>query len=59
MRWQLIIKEFGHNIQHIAVVDNIVADTLILFPFTSVNKYYPSTSKAQCYANELFAIGTE
>ena len=27
MRWQLIIKEFGPIIQHIAGVYNIVADT--------------------------------
>ena len=28
MRWRLILKEFGTNIQHITGVDNIVADTL-------------------------------
>ena len=26
--WQLILKEFGPNIQHIAEIDKIVADTL-------------------------------
>ena len=56
MRWQLIIEEFGPNIQHIYVVDNIVADALSRFPSTSADKYDPSTRKAQCRANELFTI---
>ena len=32
MRWRLILKEFGTNIQHIAGVDNIVSDTLSRLP---------------------------
>ena len=32
MRWRLILEEFGPNIQHIAGVDNIVADTLSRHP---------------------------
>ena len=55
--WKLIIVEFGPNIQHISGVDNIVADTLSRFPSTPSNKYEPCTSKAQCHANELFALG--
>ena len=39
MRWKLIIEEFGPNIHHIAGVDNILADMLIRFPYTSVDKY--------------------
>ena len=31
MRWRLILKEFGPNIQHISVVDNIVSETLSRF----------------------------
>ena len=56
MRWRLILKEFGPNIQNKAVVDNIVADTISRLPYKSTNKYGPSTSKAQYLANKLFAI---
>ena len=38
MLWRLILKEFGTNIQHIAVVDKIVADTLSILPSTPSNK---------------------
>ena len=57
MRWILILKEFGPNIQHISVVENIVADTLSRFPFTHSNKYNPCTRKAQNRANESFPLG--
>ena len=56
MGWRLIIKEFGLNIQHIGVVEKIVADTISIFTSKSVKNYKPSTSKAQCHANELFTI---
>ena len=56
MRWQLIIEEFGPNIQHIAGVDNIVADMLSRLPYTPSDKNNPCTIKDQCCANELFAI---
>ena len=56
MHWQLIIKEFGPNTQHISGVDNIVNDTLSRLPSISVYEYDISTSKAQCFTNELFAI---
>ena len=46
MRWRLIIEEFGPNIQHIAGVDNIVADMLSRLPSTPSNKYNPCTRKA-------------
>ena len=59
MRWQLIIEEFGPNIQHIFGVDNIVADTLSILPSTQSNKNETCTRKAQCRANELFTIGRE
>ena len=54
---RIIIEEFGPNIQHISVVDNIVAYTLIILPSTTIDKYKPCTSKSQCRANELFVIG--
>ena len=57
IRWLLILGDFGPNIQHIDGVYNIVSDTLIIFPYTSVNKYEPITSKSQCCADELFKIG--
>ena len=57
MRWRLIIKEFGPNIQHIAGVDNIVYYTLSIFPSTPSDKYKPCTSKPQCCVNDLFSIG--
>ena len=59
MRWQLILEDFGPDIQHIAGVDNIVADTLSRLPFMPRNKNEPFTRKAQCRANELFAIDRE
>ena len=48
MRYRLILKEFGPNIHHVAVVDNIVCDTLSKFPSRSFNKYEPSAMKSQC-----------
>ena len=51
IRWRLIIEEFGNNIQHIAGVDNIVADTLNILLSAPSEKYGPCTSKAQCSAN--------
>ena len=57
MRWRLILEEFGPNIQHIAVVDNIVADKLSRLPSTPSNKYDTCTRKAQSCANESFTLG--
>ena len=45
--------------QNIDRVDNILADTLSIFPSTSFNKYKSITNKAQCCANELFRFGRE
>ena len=59
MRWRLILEEFGPNIQHIAGVDNIVANTLSRLPSTPSDNNYPCTRKAQCRANYLFAIVRE
>ena len=57
MRWQLILEEFGTNIQHIYGIDNIVADMLSRLPYNSIDKYQTCTRKAQCCVNVLFAIG--
>ena len=45
--------------QHISGVDNIVADTLIIFPSKLVDKYDPGTSTDQCRANDLLTIDRE
>ena len=45
MRLQIIIKEFEPNIQQLAGVDNIVADTIIRLPYISVNKCETTTMK--------------
>ena len=37
MRWQLTIKEFGPNIQHISGVENIVAGVPSRFPSMYIN----------------------
>ena len=54
--WRLIIKDFGPNIQHISGVENIVADTLSILPYASVNSYKHSTKKYQYCANKVFTI---
>ena len=54
--WILTIEEFGHNIQHIYGVDNIVADNLSRLPSTLIKKYEPITSKAHYSVNELLVI---
>ena len=51
MHWRLIIEEFSTNIQHIAGVYNIVADTLHRLPSAPSDKYGPCTRKAQCRAD--------
>ena len=56
MCWRLMIEEFGPAVQHINWSENIVSDTLIRFPYASIDKYDTSTMKDQCLANELFAI---
>ena len=59
MRWQLVLGEFGPNIQHISGVENMVADTLSRLSYTSVENYLPSTSESQCCAKELFSFNRE
>ena len=39
MRWKIILKESGPNIQHIAGVENIVPDMLSRLSSTSVYNY--------------------
>ena len=56
IRWRLVLEEFGPNIYYITRVENKVSYTLSRLPSTSVDKYMPSKSKAQCRVKELFAI---
>ena len=53
MRWCLILKEFGPNIQHIPGVDNIVADTLSRLPSANTNREDDSTESLR-RTNKLF-----
>ena len=55
MHWQLILKEFRYDIQHISVVDNIVADTLSIFLSTTFDLDDPSTTRDISWSNELFS----
>ena len=57
MLCKLILEEFGPNIKHIAGVENIVSNTLSIFPPTFIYKHQPCSRKAQCRANDLFALG--
>ena len=50
MRWILILKEFGPNIQHISVVENIVAYVISRLPSAYVKNYNTITSKSQYHA---------
>ena len=57
MRWKLIVEEFGPNIQHRVLVDNIVANMISRLLSTSSNKNEPCTRKAQFRVIKLFGIG--
>ena len=48
MCWKIILEEFGTNIHHIYVVFNIVADTISIFPYTTINLDEHSASRALC-----------
>jgi hypothetical protein len=56
MRWRLILKEFGPNIQHIAGNDNVVADMLSHVPSANSDQDELETSDAQYHAKEIFVI---
>ena len=57
MYWRLILEEFGPNVHHIAVVYNIVTDTLSRLLSLNRKNYDSCTRKSQCRANYLFPIG--
>ena len=60
MRWRLILEEFGPNIQHIAGIDNVVADMLSHVPSANSERVEPpEPSDAQSHANALFALEVE
>ena len=56
MEWRLILEDFGPNIQHIAGVDNIIADTLSRLPSANNDESIPSTSQGSRHVKDLFAI---
>jgi hypothetical protein len=56
MRWRLILEEFGPNIQHIAGLDNVVADMLSCVPSANCDRDELEPSNAQHHAKELFAL---
>ena len=54
MCWQLILKEFGPNIQNIARVDYMVSDTLSRLLYEPNDQEYTRNIRDQCGVNELF-----
>ena len=58
MRWRIILRDFGPNIQNIAGVDNIASDTLSRLPFMPRDKYKTCKRKSQCRANDLFTLAS-
>ena len=59
MCWQPILEYIWPNIKHIAVVENIVSDTISILPYTPVNQYKPSTTMYISWSNELFSTRVE
>ena len=57
MLWRIILEEFGPNIQHIYVFDNIVAYTLSILPSSPSDKYQPCIRKGQYCVNQIFTLG--
>ena len=54
MCWQLILKEFGPNIQNIARVDYMVSDTLSRLLYEPNDQDDSSNIRDQCGVNEIF-----
>ena len=59
MRWMLILKEFGPNIQHIAGIYNVVADMLGQLPSANSDQDELEPGYAQCHTNDFFVIGAK
>ena len=47
MHYQLILEDFGYNIQHISGVENIVADIINKLLSTSINSVDTTTIRDQ------------
>ena len=54
IHWQLVIKEFGTNIQHISGVENMLSDMLDRLPYSTNYQEEMSTIQDQSCANKLF-----
>ena len=59
MRWRLILEEFGPNIQHIAGVDNVVADALSRLPSANTDERDPVLEGRHQANGDMFAITRE
>jgi hypothetical protein len=59
MRWRLILKEFGPNIQHIPGVDNIVVDTLSRLPSANTDREDDSSTESLHRTNKLFVTNVQ
>ena len=55
IRWQLVLKEFGPNINPVDGVYNIVSDTISRLLSTTIDIEDPSTTKVLSRANNFFA----
>jgi len=56
MRWRLILEQFGPNIQHIAAMDNVVADMLSQLLLANLDHDKLEPSNAQCHANDFISV---
>ena len=57
MHCQNILEEFGLNVQKNSWSRKIIADTLSIFPYVSIDKNKLIVMKSHCRANDLFDIG--
>ena len=59
MHCQLVLQDFGPNIQYIAGVDNIVADTISRFPSTYIYQYDTITIRYLSQVDDLLTTRLE
>ena len=59
MRWRLIFKGFGPNIQYISEIYNIVVYTLSHLPLENTDREKPSIISDLHQSNELFAFNND
>ena len=59
MRWIFTLEEFGTNIKDIAIIYNIVSDTIIRLPLANINREQSSSMNDSCQANELLTFDND